>query len=213
MQDYTPVQYAVMNILFRCQKTILGDFGQCINPNHLHTLEDLRRLYEGAELAELNKSYRSTYEIITFAKRIQNIALLEAVERHGGDPDLIYCRDKQEELAQIKERIAEFQGSKNMTLGIILKTISAAKALYDVLSGNCEVHLISPESAAFMNGITVTSIQMSKGLEFDEVIIPAANNETYFNEYDRRLLYIACTRALHRLSLTYTGELTRLIDS
>ncbi len=68
MQDYIPVQYAVMNILFQCQKTILGDFGQFINPNRLHTLGDLRKLYEGAEFVELNKSYRSTYEIITFVQ-------------------------------------------------------------------------------------------------------------------------------------------------
>lgn len=100
-----------------------------------------------------------------------------------------------------------------MTLGIILKTNSMAKALYDVLSRNYEVHLISPESTTFMNGISITSIQMSKGLEFDEVIIPAANNETYSSQYDRSLLYIACTRAMHRLSLTYTGELTRLIGA
>lgn len=212
MQDYTPVQYAVMDILFKCQKTILGDFGQFINPNHLHTLEDLRQIYEGAEFVELNKSYRSTYEIITFAKRIQNVPL-EAVERHGDAPNLIYCRSEQEELAQIKDKIDAFQASENVTLGIILKTNSAAKILYEVLSGNYEVHLISPESRAFMNGITITSIQMSKGLEFDEVIIPAANNENYSSEYDRSLLYIACTRAMHRLSLTYTGELTRLIGS
>ncbi len=213
MQDYTPVQYAVMNILFKCRKTILGDFGQFINPNHLHTLGDLRQLYEGAELVELNKSYRSTYEIITFAKRIQNIASLEAVERHGEAPDLIYCRDGQEELRWIKKKIDAFQNSEHVTLGIILKTNSAAKALYDVLSRDYEVHLISPESAAFMNGISITSVQMSKGLEFDEVIIPATNNETYSSEYDRSLLYIACTRAMHRLSLTYTGELTRLIGA
>lgn len=213
MQDYTPVQYAVMNILFKCQKTILGDFGQSINPNHLHTLGDLRQIYKGAELVELNKSYRSTYEIITFAKRIQNVASLEAVERHGDAPDLIYCRNEQEELAQIKEKINTFQSSENVTLGIILKTNSMAKALYDVLSRNYEVHLISPESTTFMNGISITSIQMSKGLEFDEVIIPAANNETYSSQYDRSLLYIACTRAMHRLSLTYTGELTRLIGA
>jgi len=213
MQDYTPVQYAVMNILFKCQKTILGDFGQFINPNHLHTLEDLRRLYEGAELVELNKSYRSTYEIITFAKRIQNVASLEAIERHGDTPSLIYCRNGQEELSQIKEKVDAFQSSENVTLGIILKTNGMAKALYDVLSQNYEVHLISPESATFANGISITSIQMSKGLEFDEVIIPAVNSETYFSKYDRSLLYIACTRAMHRLSLTYTGELTRLIGS
>ncbi|MEN6328309.1 MAG: 3'-5' exonuclease [Syntrophomonas sp.] len=213
MQDYTPVQYAVMNILFKCRKTILGDFGQFINPNHSHTLGDLRELYESAELVELNKSYRSTYEIISFAKRIQNAASLEAAPRHGDVPDLIYCRNDQEELAQIKEKIEAFQDDENVSLGIILKTNGVAKALYDVLSRDFDVHLISPESAAFMNGISITSVQMSKGLEFDEVIIPAANHATYSSKYDRRLLYIACTRTLHRLSLTYTGELTRLIGA
>lgn len=211
MQDYTPAQYAVMNVLFKCQKTILGDFGQSINPNHLHTLGDLCQLYEGAELIELNKSYRSTYEIITFAKRIQMVAPLEAIERHGDVPDLISCCNEQEELAKIKEKIKTFQNSENVTLGIILKTNSMAKAFYDVLSQNHEMHLISPESAIFENGISITSIQMSKGLEFDEVIIPRVNDEIYFSEYDRSLLYIACTRAMHRLTLTYSKKLTGLI--
>lgn len=211
MQDYTPTQFAVMNLLFKCQKTILGDFGQCINPNHKHTLSDLLELYDASKLIELNKSYRSTYEIITFAKRIQSIALLEAVERHGDAPELIYCRDKQEELEQIMKKIDAFAHGENVTLGIILKTNSAAKAFYDVMPQSLDVHLISPESTAFVNGVSITSVQMSKGLEFDEVIIPSSDNETYFGEYDRSLLYIACTRAMHRLSLTYTGELTLLI--
>lgn len=213
MQDYTPVQYAVMNILFKCQKTILGDFEQLINPNHLHTLGDLRELYEGAEFVELNKSYRSTYEIITFAKRIQNTAALEAAPRHGDVPDLVCCSNEQEECTEIERKIDAFQNGENATLGIILKTNDAAKALYDVLSRNHQVNLISPASTSFVNGISVTSVQMSKGLEFDEVIIPAASSGNYSSEYDRRLLYIACTRAMHRLSLTYTGELTRLIGS
>jgi len=212
MQDYTPVQYAVMNILFKCRKTILGDFGQFINPNYLYTLEDLRRMYDGAELVELNKSYRSTYEIITFAKHIRNVASLEAVERHGNAPDFIGCCGKQEEIALIKQKIDAFQSGENATLGIILKTNSQAKALYDVLYQSYEVNLISPESASFRNGVSITSVKMSKGLEFDEVIIPAANLETYSSEYDRSLLYIACTRAMHRLSLTYSGKRTPLID-
>lgn len=213
MQDYTPVQYAVLNILFKCPKTILGDFGQFINPNHLHTLSDLRQLYEDAELAELNTSYRSTYEIIAFAKRIQNVASLQAAPRHGDDPELMYCRSEEEELLQIKKKIDAFLDSEFTTLGVILKTNGAAKSLYDVLSPNCEVHLISGESTAFITGVSISSIQMAKGLEFDEVIIPAANDDTYSNEFDRSLLYIACTRAMHRLSLTYTGELTRLIGA
>lgn len=211
MQDYTPIQFVVMNLLFKCQKTILGDFGQYINPNHVHTIKDLRELYSGAELVELNKSYRSTYEIIDFARRIQDASSLEAVERHGEVPELIYCMDEEDELTQIKKKIDAFSHGNYATLGIILKTHSAAMALYHSLFQGHDVHLISTGSKAFVNGVSVTSIQMSKGLEFDEVIIPSASSETYSGEYDRSLLYIACTRAMHRLSLTYCGNLTQII--
>lgn len=71
MQDYTPIQYAVINLLFKCKKTILGDFGQLVNPNHTHTLDDMKQLYNDGELVMLNKSYRSTFEIINFAKRFK----------------------------------------------------------------------------------------------------------------------------------------------
>lgn len=70
MQDYSPVQYAVINLLFPCSKTILGDFSQYVNPNHRHSLDDLQKVYPEAQLMRLNKSYRSSYEIIQFAKRI-----------------------------------------------------------------------------------------------------------------------------------------------
>jgi DNA helicase-2/ATP-dependent DNA helicase PcrA len=104
MQDYTPAQYAVINKLFNCKKTILGDFGQALNPNHLHSLADLRRLYPNAAMVELNKSYRSTYEIITFAKRIQKVAALEPVLRHGDPPEIIFCNDAPDELAKIRAK-------------------------------------------------------------------------------------------------------------
>lgn len=206
MQDYTPVQYAVINQLFPCQKTILGDFGQFINPNHLNTLADMQQQYNDASLVELTKSYRSTYEIITFARDIKQAGRLDPVERHGETPLLIPCRDEQEELSEIQKRLHAFNESGYATLGIILKTNRAAKAYYQLLAQEYEVHLISPESTSFTNGISVTSIQMSKGLEFDEVVMIDVNDHTYSTEYDRSLLYIAATRAMHRLILLYTGK-------
>ncbi len=211
MQDYTPAQYAVINKLFQCNKTILGDFGQTINPNHLHTLSDMRAVFPGAEMVELNKSYRSTFEIITFAKRIRNVAALEAVERHGDYPEIIGCRDSKDELTKIKANITRFLKSRNVTLGIILKTNQEAQSLYEVLSKEYDVGLLNPGSDRFTNGISIAPIRMSKGLEFDEVLIPAAHRENYHTDFDRSLLYIACTRAMHRLTLTYTGDLTSLI--
>lgn len=212
MQDYTPIQYAVINLLFKCKKTILGDFGQLVNPNHTHTLDDMKQLYNDGELVMLNKSYRSTFEIINFAKKIQDISSLEPIERHGEEPALLKCNNEQDEINKIKIEIEEFKKSDNATLGIILKTDNDAKAVYDALREKYSVHLISSESSSFTKGVSITSIKMSKGLEFDEVIVPSVNNKTYYSDYDRSLLYIACTRAMHKLKLTYTGELTQLID-
>ena len=211
MQDYTPVQYAVLNLLFPCQKTILGDFGQLINPNHEHTLGDLRQLYGDAQFVELCKSYRSTCEIIRFAKRIQEVASLEPVERHGEEPVLLECRDRTEEIDLIGGMIKAFEASGHASLGIIAKTNRDARALYDSLKQKHEIHLLSPESGSFSSGVSVTSIQMSKGLEFDQVIVADADSETYTTGYDRSLLYIACTRAMHKLALLYTGEQTKLL--
>lgn len=206
MQDYTPIQYAVINQLFNCQKTILGDFDQFINPNHLHTLDDMRQLFADAEYVELTKSYRSTYEIISFAKQIKQTGTIDAVERHGEAPTLVKCQDKEDEMSQIKNRMEAFTQSTYSSLGMITKTNREAKILYERLSPKYDVHLVSPESTRFINGISITSIQMSKGLEFDEVIIPSADKSTYHTEYDKSLLYIACTRAMHRLTLLYSGE-------
>lgn len=212
MQDYTPAQYAVINTLFQCNKTILGDFGQNINPNHMHTLGDLRAIFPGAEMVELHKSYRSTFEIITFAKRIRDIQAIEAVERHGDIPQIIGCSDLADELTKIKEKTARFFKSKFVTLGIILKTDREARKIFEILNKEYTIQLIVSDSNRFANGISVVSIQMSKGLEFDEVLIPSVNTVNYHTDFDRSLLYIACTRAMHRLTLTYTGELTSLIE-
>lgn len=211
MQDYTPVQYAALNQMFPCTKTILGDFGQSINPNYLYTMEDLRALYPEAEFVTLNKSYRSTYEIITFAKKFQQVVSLEPVKRHGEKVALISCQDKEAQLQKLRQAIEIFESEGDGALGIIVKTNQMAEELYKALLPGSRVNLITPESSTFQNGVSVTSIQMAKGLEFDQVVIPDASHKTYCSDTDRRLLYIACTRAMHKLTLLYTGEKTRLI--
>ena len=211
MQDYTPVQFAVLNEMFRCPKTILGDFGQVINPNHLHTLKDMRSLYKNAEFVMLNKSYRSTWEIIQFAKRICPNDLIEPVERHGEEPDVICCADRKEEIRQIKKEIHRFAAGPNASMGILMRTNEEAERMAELLSEDCEVNRIAPESTAFVNGVSIASIQMSKGLEFDEVIVPDVAQDTYRTEKDRGLLYIACTRAMHRLTVMYAGERSKLL--
>ncbi|WP_044297275.1 HelD family protein [Robinsoniella peoriensis] len=211
MQDYTPVQYAVINRLFRCKKTILGDFGQSLVPSNMCSREIFCRLYKNADFIELNKSYRSTYEIIAFSRRIKNNQKIEAFERHGDQPTISCCQNLEEEIAIIKTKIDEFYKKGYGSMGILCKTQTQAALLYEELASDCEVHYLDLNSTKFENGVTVTTIPVSKGLEFDQVTVPFANWENYRMEWDRNLLYVACTRAMHKLDFTCQGSFTKLV--
>ena len=47
---------------------------------------------------------------------------------------------------------------------------------------------------------------MAKGLEFDEVIVLDVDSRQYVTAADRNLLYVAVTRAMHKLMLLHRGE-------
>ena len=121
MQDYTPVQYMVLKELYKCKKTILGDFGQSVNPYNSNSLSLVSDIFENSEIVKLNKSYRSTYELIKFSEQIlkQDIDL---IERHGELPNIIKCNSLEEELKQIENTIDNFNKSEYSTMGIICKT-------------------------------------------------------------------------------------------
>jgi len=53
---------------------------------------------------------------------------------------------------------------------------------------------------------------MAKGLEFDQVIVPFADASTYRTEMDQSMLYIACTRAMHKLELMYFDNLSPYLN-
>lgn len=211
MQDYTPIQYAVLNLMYPYQKTILGDFGQVLNPCHLHTLEDLKTLYGDAEFVALNKSYRSTYEIMAYAKEVCNQPYLEMVERHGAVPQTVCCKSEADELQLLSDQIRLFEQSGSATLGIVAKTDTDARKLFGALSTKHKVNLLTQDSTQFTSGVSITSVLMAKGLEFDEVIVPDAGDIQYDSDFDRNLLYIACTRAMHKLTLFYTGKPSRFL--
>lgn len=207
MQDYTPVQYAVLARLFPCKKTILGDASQSVNTYSSSSSEEIAKVFPGADVMKLNKSYRSTYEIATFAQTIILNAEMEAMERHGEEPAVIQCKNRVGEVNLIRERIAAFKKSGHHSLGIICKTQKQAAQIHIELSEEIpDVVLLTDESAAFSGGIIVCSVHMSKGLEFDEVVVPGADAKNYHNPNDRSLLYIACTRAMHKLSITFVKE-------
>ena len=213
MQDYTPVQYAVIAKLFRCNKTILGDENQAINAFSSLTSEMISGLFRHAECVRLCKSYRSSYEITRFAQEISPNSELVAIERHGSNPLVVACSSAQEETRRIGLAIEEFRGSGQHTMGIICKTQTHAEQLHKAICEEIpDVHLLTARSSAFVQGVVVCAAHLAKGLEFDKVVVSNASDKNYTTQLDRNLLYVACTRAMHELLVTHIGARTRFIS-
>lgn len=212
MQDYTPIQYAVINKLFRCKMTILGDAYQAVNPYSSSSAGKIRAVFNQSQSVVLKKSYRSTIEISEFAQKISPNPDIIPIERHGCEPTVEGFITDREQISRIREILLEFQKSEYTNLGIICRTEKMAKQIYQNLSDIEGVHFIDFKSKEFKDGMIITSSHMSKGLEFDQVLIPNVSNEEYHSKMDQKMLYVACTRAMHKLSLTYVGEKTKWLN-
>lgn len=214
MQDYTPIQYAVLAKLFSCNMTILGDSHQSVNPYSSSSLARIQPYFAGCQTMELCRSYRSTIEITRFTQKILANKKLIPIERHGDTPTITVCRSPKEQLTEIQHLIEEFRQSEYASLGIICKSQQQARLLFAQLHGSYDTMvLLDFSSSEFQEGIVITSVHMAKGLEFDQVIIPDVSHDLFKTQLDRSLLYIACTRAMHKLDLTCCGERTKFLHS
>lgn len=204
MQDYSPIQYKVIQKLFPRRKTVLGDAGQSVNPYGSSTAETIQKSLTASEIMKLCKSYRSTFEITDFAQKIHPNAELEPVARHGEKPQILQFGSAVEELSGIMGLISTYRKSGYKSLGIICKTEQQAREMADMLKSYAnDISFLSSQSSAFVQGIVIISAHMAKGLEFDEVIIPQTDERNYRSEIDKSMLYVAVTRAMHRLTLTF----------
>jgi len=224
-QDYTIMQYKVLSHLFKNSKmTILGDLNQSILPFYAPSSYDsilnvlkAERNTTSYDVKYLTKTYRSTYEINMFAKHIiGETNLYNQVDRHGDEVSII--KDKglncaiDEKLQIITDAVAlkKYYNS----IAIITKTAKEAKALKERLegkSGSSLFKLVSSKDKVFQTDrIMIIPSYLAKGLEFDAVLLFDANADNY-KENNKLLLYTACTRALHKLNIYYSNQLTNLI--
>lgn len=132
--------------------------------------------------------------------------------RHGQSPKVLQFKSTEEEISGIGVLISIFKISIYRSLGIVCKTETQAKALAQKLQMYFEdVYLLSSLSSTFVKGVVVTSAHMAKGLEFDEVIVPQVEDKNYNSTIDKSMLYVAVTRAMHKLTLTYSGSRSEFI--
>lgn len=215
-QDYTPVHYEIIRQLFgESSMTILGDLSQRINPySGLDSYDALGDILgrEARGVVHLTKSYRSSWEISEFARGILPTAMSADNVRRSNRKPRVVCAEHPEQIAGlISSEMTALKAEGMVSIAVICKTAHEASRVYSKLLPDHDVRLVEADSITFHHGLVVLPIYLAKGLEFDAVIIHDASDETYGHENERKLLYTACTRALHSLTLYYSGELSRLL--
>lgn len=219
-QDYSPFQLEALRL---CQRTpsmtVLGDLQQGIHAYAgIEKWSELMDLFPEGDNAffELNRSYRSTMEIIDFANVIlggMTGGVKPAVPVfRSGDPVKAEPASEAGWLQSIAATVTEWQESGTYdTISVIGRTARECEEIHRyLLKQGIEASLVQSKQPTYGGGLTVVPVYLSKGLEFDAVLIADAGNRNY-ETIDAKLLYVGCTRALHKLKLLYRGERTPLL--
>ena len=198
-QDYSILEYMLLKkILKRSKFTILGDINQTINPYYEYkSLNELKSVFtDSVNYIELNKTYRSSPEIIEHANKILGLNLVSAIRRNTSIPvEFRYEDNLKEQLTKDIENLKK----ESKSIAIITKTDTEATYIYKLLKKDMnELTLIANNSKAFSRELVVIPSYMAKGLEYDATIV-YTRKDNQFTYKERYLYYVSCTRSQHHL--------------
>jgi len=222
-QDVSPFQIALLNAFMNEPSfTILGDLAQGIHAYRgIERWEELSDVFGAEQRAyhTLKLSYRSTLEIIEFANRIlpftgTGLPPAEPVFRSGESVAVDTLPSEEELLPRIAAFIRDNQSRGMRTIAVIGRTAEECERLHSELQQNgFASNLVAEGQSSYLGGVTVVPVFLAKGLEFDAVILANVNKRQYgHSPQDAKLLYVGCTRALHRLTLLAVGERSTLLQ-
>ncbi|MEE1086844.1 MAG: AAA family ATPase [Schaedlerella sp.] len=197
MQDYSYLQYVILEKMFSCNMTILGDRAQTVAEEQRDVLKFIPKIFgKNIRRIEMKKSYRNTIEIAKYAEKIASVKGIEYLERHGKSVEE-RTADSLKDVMQEVFSIEKTGGKGYETAAVLTMTEEEAKSCYECLKAEGkEVSYIDRDSTEFKKGLTVTTFYQAKGLEFDQVFVIEGEKENpFYTQYQ----YIAATRALHEL--------------
>ncbi len=216
-QDYSPLQFEFLKRLFpRSKMTVLGDFNQAI---HVHAdgldFTALNQLYGEAETEHirLSRSYRSTQQIVRFTRDIvPDGEEIIPFHRDGAKPTITTIMSESELIRCMVKRLNDLsERFEEGTIAVICKTEQECEQAYAALTSadlKRPLQKVTKESRRFEKGIQIIPSYLAKGVEFDAVIVYNVSRHVYGSEFERKLLYTVCTRAMHELHLYAIGELS-----
>jgi DNA helicase II / ATP-dependent DNA helicase PcrA len=223
-QDFGVMLFYIFKQLFKnCTYTIMGDVSQNIyydtGMNDWEVLKTKVFLPEKDRFYVLAKSYRNTVEISDYASKVLQQCSFETYDiqpiiRHGKQVAVNQAKNESEMVLKTVEILQDIRSSGYDTVAIICRTVEETLHVHERLKSHVELEQLKEdmEEMTFTNGVMVLPIHMTKGLEFDAVIIWNPDEVSYQKrDEDAKLLYVAITRALHELHIVYQGKLSGLL--
>ncbi len=201
VQDYTPAQVSLLSDLFaKSDFTMVGDENQAIF-NSAITFQKINEIFETHQKQvqpyDLLNSYRSSGAITKLFSQLANSKQqmeISAVRPKGNDPQFFEMGNNQNSMNLFSLLLNQL---KEERLTIITKTEMEAEMLRALLEDT--------------PNIDVLPISLSKGLEFDNVLLYNVSDDHYSTERDQKILYTAISRGMKNLFITYECKLSRLL--
>lgn len=190
-QDYTVNEIEIIKKMFpEAAFTILGDDNQNINICDKSKIIDYASLFKTYRYIELNKTYRSTENIVDYSNKILGLNNVCAVRNTVGEEVEV----KKLSINNLKKCINDSKG-KYKKIAIITDNMDKAKKLYKELNDK-DIQLINFDTDTFDKDIFVMPSYLSKGLEFEYAIVYKEDEYT-----NKNLYYVSVTRAQHKLTI------------
>ncbi len=208
LQDYDNTTLMLLKAIYpKTYFTMVGDYNQNLLFNTTNKQSAIS--FDSSKYYELINSYRSTSNITDFSASILNKKFNSTFVRRGEEVKLYKCKNFEEKLSKIKDQIEEYEKAGHKRIAIVCKNNEECEMYKGLLNG---FECVTSELQDVINiNKVVVSVLLSKGLEFDAVIVPDVSDNNYGLETDKQVLYVASTRALHKLSLFTSSNISKFI--
>jgi len=200
-QDYSYMQFEIIKEMTGCKSyTIVGDSNQRLitideEPAMLHLEEIFNDLKVEVKKFELNKSYRSTQEIMEYANKFLNEERIVPLVRKGEEVLEEETDSKEEFLETLISILEDYEEEGYENIAVIFKDKNLLEEYAPVIKEKIGIQNLDNDDLLYKGGKVLIPAYLAKGLEFDGVVIVDNGN------IQPLVKYIMCTRALHRLAV------------
>ncbi|OCA97447.1 RNA polymerase recycling motor HelD [Clostridium beijerinckii] len=199
-QDYSFIQFEIIKEITGCKSyTIVGDSNQRLittseEPAMLHLDDVFKDLNVEITKYELNKSYRSTQEIMEYSNKFLDKDKIVPLVRKGEAVIEEEVSNNEEFVDTIISLIEDYEEEGYDNIAVIFKDKNELNKFSHVIKEKINIQSLDNDDIMYKGGKVLLPAYLAKGLEFDGVIIVESE------EIEPLVKYIMCTRALHRLS-------------